>query len=131
MQGLLVGRRRRPAGGAWFTGRNERPGRAWETRSVVVTADRGQEFAFVVGGSWVRWGYTFAAVDGGTQVTESWAFLPEGVARFRDRFGSDARPRSLIAPMRHDRHSRHPRRDQEGRGIGMIRHQRVTSASAR
>ena len=76
--------------GAWFTGRNEMPGRTWETRSVVVAADRGREFAFVVGGSWVRWGYTFAAVDGGTQITESWEFLPDGVARFRNRFGSDA-----------------------------------------
>jgi Polyketide cyclase / dehydrase and lipid transport len=79
-----------PRAGAWFTGRNEVPGRAWETRSVVVAADRGLEFAFVVGGSWVRWGYTFAAVDGGTQVTESWEFLPDGLARFRDRFGTDA-----------------------------------------
>ncbi|HEV2258918.1 MAG TPA: hypothetical protein VGS06_37860 [Streptosporangiaceae bacterium] len=33
-----------------------------ETRSVVVAADRGREFAFVVGGSWVRWGYTFTPV---------------------------------------------------------------------
>ena len=57
---------------------------------MVVAADRGREFAFVVGGSWVRWGYTFAAVDGGTQITESWEFLPDGVARFRNRFGSDA-----------------------------------------
>ncbi len=62
--------------GAWFTGRNELPERTWETRSQVVTADRGREFAFVVGGSWVRWGYTFTPVDGGTQVTESWEFLP-------------------------------------------------------
>jgi hypothetical protein len=55
-----------------------------------VAADRGREFAFVVGGSWVRWGYTFTAVDGGTQVTESWEFLPDGIARFHHRFGSDA-----------------------------------------
>jgi hypothetical protein len=79
-----------PRPGAWFTGRNERPDRTWETRSQVVAADRGREFAFVVGGSWVRWGYTFAPVDGGTQVTESWEFLPDGIARFRNRFGSDA-----------------------------------------
>jgi hypothetical protein len=79
-----------PKLGAWFGGRNEMPERTWETRSVVVAADRGLEFAFVVGGSWVRWGYTFAAVDGGTQVTESWEFLPDGLARFRDRFGTDA-----------------------------------------
>jgi hypothetical protein len=76
--------------GAWFTGRNELPERTWETRSEVVAADPGQEFAFVVGGSWVRWGFTFTPVDGGTQVTESWEFLPDGIARFHNRFGSDA-----------------------------------------
>jgi hypothetical protein len=76
--------------GAWFTGRNELPERTWETRSEVVAADRGQEFAFIVGGSFARWGYTFTPVDGGTQVTESWAFLPGGVAMFEERFGPDA-----------------------------------------
>jgi hypothetical protein len=79
-----------PRAGTWFTGRNEVPGRVWETRSQVVVADRGREFAFVVGGSWVRWGYAFAPADGGTQVTESWEFLPGGIARFRERFGEDA-----------------------------------------
>ena len=79
-----------PRPGAWFVGRNELPERVWETRSQVVTADRGREFAFVVGGSWVRWGYTFTSVDEGTQVTESWEFLPDGVTRFHNRFGSDA-----------------------------------------
>jgi hypothetical protein len=37
-----------------------------------------------------RWGYTFAPVDAGTKVTESWEILPDGIARFRDRFGDDA-----------------------------------------
>ena len=80
----------RPEVGAWFTGRNELPERTWETRSQVVAADRGHEFAFVVGGSFVRWGYTFTPVDGGTQVTESWEFLPGGIAMFEERFGADA-----------------------------------------
>jgi polyketide cyclase/dehydrase/lipid transport protein len=79
-----------PRIGAWFTGRNELPERTWETRSEVVAADRGREFAFVVGGAWVRWGYTFTAVDSGTQVTESWEFLPAGITRFHDRFGDKA-----------------------------------------
>ena len=79
-----------PWPGAWFTGRNELPERTWETRSQVVAADRGREFAFMVRGSWVRWGYTFTPVEGGTQVTESWEFLPDGIAGFRDRFGADA-----------------------------------------
>jgi hypothetical protein len=79
-----------PRPGAWFVGRNELPERIWETRSQVVKADRGREFAFVVGGSWVRWGYTFTSVEEGTLVTESWEFLPDGITRFHNRFGGDA-----------------------------------------
>jgi hypothetical protein len=79
-----------PRVGAWFTGRNEVPGRTWETRSEVVAAEPGREFAFVVGGAWVRWSYTFTPVDGGTRVTESWEFLPAGIARFEKRYGAEA-----------------------------------------
>jgi hypothetical protein len=79
--------------GAWFTGRNVDGDATWETRSEVVAASRGQEFVFIVGGTpnaLVRWGYAFAPVDGGTQVTESWEFLPGGVKMFTDHFGEDA-----------------------------------------
>ena len=76
--------------GAWFGGRNELPERTWETRSEVVAAERGLEFAFVVNGTIARWGYTFEPVDGGTQLTESWEFLPSGQEMFRERFGDDA-----------------------------------------
>jgi hypothetical protein len=38
--------------GAWFTGHNELPHRTWETRSVVVAAEHGREFAWVVGAAW-------------------------------------------------------------------------------
>jgi hypothetical protein len=76
--------------GAWFTGRNETPERTWETRPQVVAAERGGEFAFVVGGTWIRWGYRFADVEGDTLVSESWDFLPDGLARFAERFGDDA-----------------------------------------
>ncbi len=79
-----------PWAGAWFNGRNELPERTWETRSQVVAAERGREFTFVVGGSWVRWSYTFTPVDAGTEVTESWEFLPGGITRFHERFGGDA-----------------------------------------
>jgi len=79
-----------PTVGAWFTGRNELPERTWETRSEVTVADRGHEFAFVVNGSWTRWGYVFTPVEGGTEVTESWEFLPGGVAMFEERFGAGA-----------------------------------------
>ena len=76
--------------GAWFTGRNELPERTWETRSKVAAADRGREFAFIVNGTWTRWGYVFTPVDGGRELTESWEFLPGAVAMFEERFGADA-----------------------------------------
>ena len=79
-----------PQPGSWFTGRNEVPGRTWETRSLVTVADRGREFTFVVGGSLVSWSYTLVSVPEGTMLTESWEFLPEGIAFFHKRFGDDA-----------------------------------------
>jgi hypothetical protein len=66
------------------------PHRVWETRCQVVAAQRGREFAFIVGGTYVRWGYVFTPLDGATRVTESWEFLPEGIAMFHERFGDDA-----------------------------------------
>lgn len=80
-----------PAGevGSWFGGRNETPTRTWETRCQVAVAD-GHEFAFVVGGSFVRWGYAVHPVDGGSRLTESWAFLPAGLEMFAEKFGDDA-----------------------------------------
>ena len=80
--------------GSWFTGRNELPHRTWETRSQVVAAERGQEFAWIVGGSYVRWGFTFAPAEHGTTLTESWEFLPGGIAMFEDKFG-DRAPREI------------------------------------
>ena len=77
--------------GAWFTGHNELPERTWETRSQVVAAERGREFAWVVGGNFVRWGFTLAPVGMGTALTESWEFLPGGIAMFHEKFGDDAR----------------------------------------
>jgi hypothetical protein len=76
--------------GAMFTGRNETPERTWETRSEVVVADRGREFAFVVQATGTRWGYRFAAVEDGTEITESWQFPPSGFEFFQQRFGDDA-----------------------------------------
>lgn len=76
--------------GAWFTGRNELPDRTWETRSQVVAADPGSEFAWVVGGRFVRWGFTFEATESGATLTESWEFLPEGLAMFEEKYGERA-----------------------------------------
>lgn len=76
--------------GAWFTGRNELSTRTWDTRSRVVAAERGREFAWVVGGDRVHWGYTLTAADTGTTLTESWDFLPGGLAFFEEKFGDKA-----------------------------------------
>jgi hypothetical protein len=81
-----------PRVGAMFTGRNEVPERTWETRSEVLAAEPGREFAWAVAEppTRARWGYTLHAVDGGTEVTESWELPPEGAAFFEQRFGGDA-----------------------------------------
>jgi hypothetical protein len=79
-----------PRVGAHFTGRNVLPERTWETRSEVVAAEPAREFAWVVGPQMVRWGYTFTAVDGGTEVVESGEFLPAGETIFGERFGDEA-----------------------------------------
>jgi hypothetical protein len=79
-----------PRVGAWFTGRNVLPERAWETRSQVVAADPGREFAWEVNNGWVRWGYTFEPEGDGTRLTEHWQFLPAGLEGFKERFGDAA-----------------------------------------
>jgi hypothetical protein len=79
-----------PQVGAWFTGRNEVPERTWETRSQVVAADPGREFAWEVNDGWVHWAYTLEPEDDGTRLTERWEFLPKGIAGFHERWGEDA-----------------------------------------
>lgn len=76
--------------GAWFTGRNELPHRIWETRSQVVAAEHGREFAWIVGGSFVRWGFTMTPAATGTILSESWDFLPGGITMFEEKFGDEA-----------------------------------------
>jgi hypothetical protein len=80
----------RPRVGARFTGRNETPERTWETRSEVVVADRGREFAWLVAGGVARWSFTLEPVEDGTRLTESWEFPPAGQEVFVERYGSDA-----------------------------------------
>jgi len=78
--------------GAWFTGHNELPERSWETRSQIAAAERGREFAWTVGGNFVRWGFTFDPDPDGaaTKLTESWEFLPSGIAMFQAKYGGRA-----------------------------------------
>jgi hypothetical protein len=76
--------------GDWFTGHNETPQRTWETRSQVVAADRGREFAWLVGGKLARWGFLLEPVDEGTRLTETWEFLPAGQELMAERYGDQA-----------------------------------------
>jgi Polyketide cyclase / dehydrase and lipid transport len=82
--------------GAWFVGRNEADGQVWETTSQVTVADRGREFAWLVGGQYARWGYRLEPVDGGTRLTESWEFLPAGRMMFGQRYGPAAEQRIAL-----------------------------------
>jgi hypothetical protein len=76
--------------GAWFCGRNEADGKIWETESLVVAAEEPAEFAWLVMGNAVRWGYTLTPEGNGTSLTESWAVQPEGFTAFGEMFGEDA-----------------------------------------
>lgn len=77
--------------GGWFVGRNEADGRVWETESQVVAADRGREFAWLVGGKYAWWGYRFETLGGRRmRLTEEWKFLPEGQQMFRSKYGAEA-----------------------------------------
>jgi hypothetical protein len=60
-----------PAVGARFKGTNKRGFVRWSTKSTVVAADPGREFAFEVGDSGTRWRYSFVPDGTGTIVTES------------------------------------------------------------
>jgi hypothetical protein len=86
-----------PRAGAWFNGRNRAGDTMWETRSLVDVADRPREFAWLVGGGFVRWSYTLAAAeDGGTDLTETWQFRPEGITMFHERYGEGAHERIAL-----------------------------------
>ena len=61
--------------GDWFEGHNKRGDNEWTRACQVASADRGQDFTFVVGGvedncTW--WSYEMEPVDGGTRLTERW-----------------------------------------------------------
>ena len=67
-----------PAVGAEFKGRNSHGVARWSTKSRVVTADPGAEFAFVtghLGRDMTRWSYRFDTLASGTHVTESFEML--------------------------------------------------------
>jgi hypothetical protein len=76
--------------GAWFTGHNVLPDRTWDTRSQIIAADRGREFAWIVGRAFVRWSFRFDPYGAATRLTESWQFLPAGLAMFQEKYADRA-----------------------------------------
>ena len=83
-----------PQEGAWFRGRNEIPGRTWETRSLVLAAEPGREFRWQVGGKYVLWAYLLAPVevDGAThtELTETWDLNEATEEMFAEKYGDKA-----------------------------------------
>lgn len=79
-----------PAVGAHFTGSNEVPGREWQTRSTVVAAEPGREFAWEVGDGFVAWGYEMQPDGDGTTLTERWEFRQAGLDFFAGKYGDEA-----------------------------------------
>jgi uncharacterized protein YndB with AHSA1/START domain len=72
-----------PAVGARFKGTNRRGFTRWSTKSRVLAAEPGREFAFVASvllfrREMTKWRYQFEpAVDGGTNVTESFEMVDD------------------------------------------------------
>jgi Polyketide cyclase / dehydrase and lipid transport len=61
---------------------------AWEDGAVA--AERGQQLAWVIDVSTVRWTYAFEPAEGGTLVTESWEFPPSAFDKLHELFGDKA-----------------------------------------
>jgi len=96
-----------PAVGVQFKGRNSHGVARWSTKSRVVTADPGAEFAFVtghLGRDMTRWSYRFDATPNGTHVTEAFEMLRDLPWYFRlgDRLlmGVEDRKSDLETNMR-------------------------------
>ena len=87
--------------GSFFTGRNVTPARTWETRCEVIVADVDTAFGWSVTDGNVHWTYRLAAVEGGTELTESWIFTEKGQdffrTRFRDRAADEIAARAAAA----------------------------------
>lgn len=63
-----------PAVGARFRGANRRKA-PWSTTCTVTACERGRRFDFRVGKGETTWSYSFVAVEGGCEVTESFTVV--------------------------------------------------------
>ena len=75
-----------PAVGARFKGTNQHGIARWSTKTRVVVADPGSEFAFVTGHfgrDMTRWSYRFECASAATRVVESFEMLSDMPWYFR------------------------------------------------
>ena len=75
-----------PAVGSRFKGSNAHGLARWSTKSTVVTAEPGREFAFVtghLGKDMTKWSYRFEPASNGTTVTESFEMINDMPGYFR------------------------------------------------
>jgi uncharacterized protein YndB with AHSA1/START domain len=90
--------------GTTFVGTNKRGPARWQTRCRVTASDPGKRFTFDVFQFGPRmlmikfriatWDYMFEAVEGGTQVTETWTDgrrWPDSMANAVDKFATGGR----------------------------------------
>jgi len=84
--------------GDWFTGRNVLPERTWETRSEVVVADRGREFAFIVGGPPCGGGMPSLPSAKGPESRSRGTSCPKALPCSRGSSVPMLKPRSPFAP---------------------------------
>jgi len=64
--------------GSWFTGHNKMRDRSYDTRCEITDAQRPTTIAWMQRGKdegFTEWRYTFAPVESGTEVTESWTLV--------------------------------------------------------
>jgi uncharacterized protein YndB with AHSA1/START domain len=71
-----------PTEGSWFTGHNviktDGETRVYDTRCEITAAERPSTIAWMQRGrkeGVTEWRYSFAPIDGGTEVTESWSLV--------------------------------------------------------
>ena len=92
-----------PEVGAWFTGHNKAVvdgnEHVYDARCQVIAAERPVTIAWMQNGEegFAEWRYTFRAVEGGTEVTESWEAVKELPAAAGATAGMD--PEKLRARM--------------------------------
>lgn len=87
-----------PAVGAKFKGTNRNGKKSWTTDAVVIAADPGKRFAFLVKAgpfNVAEWAYDFEPTADGCKVTETWTDRRNGVTVFLSKRVSGVNDRAV------------------------------------